>query len=356
MRIYPDTTHLQACQLLEHYQLVQRLDKRQGIEIWHAQHIHIQVPVVLKILLSENRDREMYLRDERFLQNEARVLSSLHHQHIIGYRDYLEGRNFSALVLEYAPYGSIAQYHGRGRKLPLSLVRLYIAQMGCALEFLHRQERIHRDVKPSNILLLDKHHALLADFELAISNPIRGYTRKHYTGGTPFYMAPEQSRGLPDATSDQYSLAVCAYEWLTGHRPFAGDTEEMQVRRALRIPRSVRIERPELPVGIDQVMWTALHPDARHRYPTVVDFTRAFVEVTRRARPPLYKRWPYYRTVTRQDEDGQDEWNVRLRRAEERDTHSGVEEEAPVTQPRERETGEQYILPAEALSSPMQSA
>ena len=334
MRIDPGT-HLVTGQFLEHYQLIQRLDKRYGIEIWYAQHIILQVPVVLKVVLPDKRDAEEYQRDERLLQNEARVLSGLHHQYIIGYRDYIEGRNFSALVLEYAPYGSIALHHGPGRKLPLFLVRLYIAQVSRALYLLHRREQVHRDVKPSNILLLSKHHAVLADFELAIDSPTRGYVRKRYTGGTFPYMAPEQYRGAPCAASDQYSLAICAYEWLTGHGPFFGKTEEARARRAAHIPRSVRIERPELPPIIDQIMWTALHPNPARRYPSVMAFARMFIDVTRSARPPLIKRWPYYRSMPWQGEDQVGE--------------------SPFAQSRLPETGE-LCIPYVPMLAPMQSA
>jgi serine/threonine protein kinase len=329
VKLYPES-QLAEGQFFEHYQLIRRLDKRYGIEIWHAQHIILQVPVVLKVVLPDQREHKEYQRDVRLMQNEARVLSGLHHPYILNYRDYIDGRNFCALVLEYAPYGSIVQRHGRGRKLPLFLVRLYIAQVSRALHALHQQNQIHRDVKPSNILLLDRHHAVLADFELAIDNPVRGYVRKHYTGGTRPYMAPEQYRGAPCAASDQYSLAVCAYEWLTGHQPFVGETEEMQTRRAVRIPRSVRVERPELPTAIDQVMWTALHLNPTRRYPTVLDFARTFVEVTRRARPPLLKRWPYYRNSPSRD--------------------MSQEDESPSSRPRLRETGELSALRVPTLA------
>lgn len=296
MRLYPGT-HLAAGQFFKHYQLIQSLDKRPGSEIWHAQHIMLQVPVVLKILLAEQYTSDEYLRAVHLLRNEARMLAGLHHHHIIGYRDYIEGRNFCALVLEYAPYGSVAQRHGFGRKLPLLLVRLYVAQISRALYSLHRNDQIHRDVKPGNFLLLNKHHAVLADFELAIDDLSHDYERKRYTGGTIPYMAPEQYHGLPCAASDQYSLAVCAYEWLTGHRPFSGESEEMMTRYTTRVPRSVRLERPELPTAIDQIMWTALHPDPARRYPSVIDFARTFIETTQKAHPPLLKRWPYYRSA-----------------------------------------------------------
>ncbi|HEY0756714.1 MAG TPA: serine/threonine-protein kinase [Ktedonobacteraceae bacterium] len=338
--------HRNAGEVLEHYQLVRRLDKRHGIEIWHAQHVMLQVPVVLKVVLSEHRDDKEYRRDERLLQNEARILSSLHHQYIIGYRDYLEGRNFCALVLEYAPYGSIVHRHGPGRKLPLFLVRLYVAQVSRALNALHQRGQIHRDVKPSNILLLDKHHAVLADFELAIDNPARPYTHKHYDGGTVPYMAPEQHRGAPCEASDQYSLAVCAYEWLTGHTPFSSETEETRMLRAARIPRAARIERPELPLAIDEIMWTALHADPARRYPGILDFARAFVEITRRGHAPLLKRWPYYRSTPALGASQDEEPSRQSMRPE---------EPLSASVPRLPETGEQTILRLPQLM-PTQSA
>lgn len=336
MRIDPGTS-LAEGQYFGHYQLVRRLDKRYGIEIWHAQHIIIQVPVVLKVVLPDMREKAEYQRDIHLLQNEAQILSALHHQYILSYRDYIEGRNFGMLVLEYAPYGSIVHRHGIGRKLPLFLVRLYVAQMSRALNALHRRGQIHCDVKPSNMLLLDKHHAVLADFELAIDNPVRGYTRKRpaFTGGTLPYMAPEQYDGVPCPASDQYSLAVCAYEWLTGHQPFSGEVGERQALRPVRVPRSVRIERPELPIAIDKIMWTALHPDPFRRYPTVLAFARAFVETTRRAHPPLLNRWPYYRNVP---------WRG-----------MSQEEESLSSQPSAHETGKPPVLSLPELL-PAQSA
>src|SRR5258708_4625439 len=105
-------SHLAAGQAIDHYQLIQRLDEPGGIEIWHAQHFRVQTQVALKIALKEKSATEDYLNDVRLMQNEAQVLSGLHHHFILSYRDYLEGRNYSALVLEYAPYGSLVQQHG----------------------------------------------------------------------------------------------------------------------------------------------------------------------------------------------------------------------------------------------------
>lgn len=282
---------LQEGQALGHYQLVQLLDRRRAVEVWWCQHIHLPIQAVLKILPRYGNPAEEYQRVERRLRNEALMLAGLRHPHVVGFRDYLQGRDFQALVIDYAPCGSIAYYHRVGRKLPLSLVRLYTWQIGQALAALHRRGMIHRDVKPGNMLLADSHHALLADFGLAMY----AYTPTRLHGGTPAYMAPEQYYGSPCAASDQYGLASSVYEWLTGQRPFSGRTEQMMRRRERFFPFSVRNLRPELPEAIDVILRRALDPDPDRRYPGVLDFARALIEITQSSRPPLLKRLPYYR-------------------------------------------------------------
>src|SRR6266852_2536501 len=113
------TMRLAGGEAFGHYQLIERLDKSGGIEIWHAQHCCVQMQVVLKIALKGQRTFEEYDNDVRLLQNEAQVLSGLHHHFILSCRDYLVGRDYGALVLEYAPPGSLAQNHRPGHKLPL---------------------------------------------------------------------------------------------------------------------------------------------------------------------------------------------------------------------------------------------
>lgn len=289
MRISPGG-HLQAGQALGHYQLIHPLDQRKPVEIWLGQHIQLQTPVALKILQLDNLGEEDTQRYERRLQNEARILASLHHQYIVGYRDYKLARRFLYIVMQYAPCGSVVRYHPGGRKLPLALIRCYAWQIGHALYALHRQRLIHRDVKPGNILLLNSRHALLADFGLAMRDPAFSYQQRLHTGGTTAYMAPEQYRGYPGPASDQYSLATCVYEWLTGHRPFYGETVHMMRRREHFDPSPVNKFRPELPPALEEIMQTALHRDPGKRYPTILEFVRHLVEVLRGARPSPTRR------------------------------------------------------------------
>lgn len=329
MRIRPGT-HLEAGQAVGHYQLVQLLDQRSMTEVWQGQHIRLHAPVALKILRWDGLQEDESLHHERRLQHEAQVLANLHHQHIVGFRDYLVWRNFYVLVMQYAPGGSVARYHANNRRLPLSLIRLYTWQISHALYALHRRGLIHRDVKPGNILLLSPRYALLADFGLAMYEFLPGQQPRPYKGGTASYMAPEQHRGYPCPASDQYGLATSIYEWLTGQRPFLGDVERMMRRRAQAAPRSVRLFRPELSTAVDEILRIALHPDPTRRYPTVLDFARDFVNVTRTARPPLVRRLPYYQRVPFRDV-------------------ASLAEEQSLTQSQLRVTGEQQAVRLPAL-------
>ncbi len=278
---------LQAGQFIGSYELSSLVDRRKAIEVWKGRHIRLHRSAALKILQLAKVTATDRQKNERHLYNEALALSSLHHPHIVRFRDYVQVDHFHAMIIEYAPYGSIARHYIKGKLLPLSLIRLYTWQIGHALYTLHQRGVIHRDVKPGNLLLLHPRHVLLADFGLAMRTPTQGI----YKGGTASYMAPEQYRGHPCPASDQYGLAASVYCWLTGHRPFYGDTELIMRRRYTPFP--VSKFRPELPRDLDDVIQTALHPDPEQRYASVLDFARDLVEVTHVVDPTAVR----YRTA-----------------------------------------------------------
>lgn len=293
--VYHPGGYLYESQRVGHYQLIHPLDQRHIIEVWQAQHVTLQKSVALKILpLHALGEQEFFLYETR-LRCEAQALESFDHPHIVGFRDYVLWRPFRAIIMQYAPYGSLARVHPTGHKLPLSLVRLYVEQISSALYALHQRGLLHRDVKPGNILLRAPRHTLLADFGLVRDDPTRGHRRQLPREGTHAYMAPEQYHGYPCAASDQYGLATSVYEWLSGHRPFSGEAARMMHHRVHFAPQPVRTFRPELPRAVDEILLTALDPDPTRRYPCVWDFARAFSTITRTTRPPLVNRIPYYR-------------------------------------------------------------
>src|SRR5437667_3125840 len=126
--------------------------------------------------------------------------------------------------MEYAPQGTLRDRHPRGSVLPPLTVVSYVRPVAAALQYAHDSRVIHRDVKPENILVDDQQQLLLSDFGIAAMVHSTASMKTLESAGTPHYMAPEQFQGRPCPQSDQYALAIIVYEWLTGERPFQGDS------------------------------------------------------------------------------------------------------------------------------------
>ncbi len=162
---------------------------------------------------------------------EAQALADLEHPHIIRIRDYgiTEEDQIPYLIMDYTPYGTLLQRHPRGSCVPLSTVVSYVKQIADALQYAHNHKRIHRDIKPENMLLSNGGNVLLSDFGLvevvqtsmSLTSSAKSVASRKIEG-TERYMAPEQFRGRPKPASDQYSLGIVAYEWLSGEPPFRG--------------------------------------------------------------------------------------------------------------------------------------
>ena len=168
----------------------------------------------------------------RFL-DEAQALTKLDHPNIVRLLDIVEDNASVALVMQYAPNGSLSELlHRSGPQSPVRVVEL-LAPIAYALASAHRRGIVHGDVKPSNILLTADDVALLADFDVVSSTSPRSASRTAL--GSAAYLDPclldgEESGPL----SDIYSLGVCAYELLTGRLPFDGPTALAVLRSADR--------------------------------------------------------------------------------------------------------------------------
>ncbi len=159
----------------------------------------------------------------RFLQ-EAGMLETLRHHHILLIYDVGIDEGFPYLVAEYAPNGSLRDRlkQSAPHPLPTEEVIKILSQVGQALHFAHQHHIIHRDLKPENILFNREGEALLADFGIATTLTSASFRSAHITG-TPSYMAPEQFAGTVSKESDQYALGCIGYELVTGRPPFSAD-------------------------------------------------------------------------------------------------------------------------------------
>jgi len=279
------------------YRLLNRLHGGRYTDVWLAEHLGLKKKVAIKILLTQkiaDRDERLYAK-ERFYR-EALTLAGLDYPHIVQAFDSGEEAGQPFLVMEYAPYGSLARRHPLGERLPLQVTRTYTSQVGRAIHYIHSQGLIHRDIKPQNMFLRTRSMVLLGDFGLVMHarNRLYSYVNREFAG-TRAYMAPEQDMGEPCQASDQYAFATVVFEWLTGSSPFDGTTEEIAWKRKHLSPPSIRAIVPEIPAAVERVVLTALQKIPNRRFRTTLDFTLAFEEACR----PHIVRLPYLTPVSR---------------------------------------------------------
>jgi outer membrane protein assembly factor BamB/predicted Ser/Thr protein kinase len=232
------------------------------------------------------------------LRREAISAARLRHPNIALLYEFGQADDTAFLAMEYVPGHSLRQILEAG---PLALERVIaiLDQIGQALDYAHRMGIVHRDVKPSNILVGSDDQAMLIDFGLAEMSERTLLTSDSAVLGTPHYMAPEQAAGrVTDARADQYALAAVAYEMLTGVTPFHGRGATAVVHAHIYdLPPPPTELRPALPAAVDAVLLRALAKKPNERYASLADFVAALraalappaqpAAAIRRARPLL---------------------------------------------------------------------
>ena len=224
-----------------------------------------------------SRDRAVMTR---FLR-EAEAVSRLSHPGLVA----VLGQGDDYVAMELVEGESLEARLARPERLsPVEAVRI-LGEVAGALDYIHGQGVVHRDVKPSNLLLLPEGGVKITDFGIAHLSwaPM---TRSGELIGTPAFMAPEQIRtGDVSPATDVYSLGLVAFEMLTGTRPFRGRSYAGLLMRVIDAPpRSACAVEPTLPPGVDDVMARALAKDPRGRYASaaaLVEALRAALELDR---------------------------------------------------------------------------
>ena len=250
--------------------------------VYRAYDLALERPVALKILAPELAEDERFR--ERFLR-ESRLAASIDHPNIVPVYDAGEVAGELYIAMRYVDGAELKQLLAEG-PLPKEEAVAIAGQIAAALDAAHALGLVHRDVKPSNVLVTADGHVYLADFGLTrrLSDQGGGF-EAGLSLGTPAYVAPEQIEGKDvDGRADQYSLACLLHECLTGVTPFARSTEAAVLFAHLE-------EVPPAPPGLEQVLPRALDKDPARRYPTCAEL----VDAARRAlgiASPARSRWP----------------------------------------------------------------
>jgi serine/threonine protein kinase len=272
--------------LAERYKLTSRIAVGGMGEVWQASDTRLDRIVAVKILKAELSGDAEFLH--RF-RTEARMTASLNHPGIAAVHDYGEtifdgDLPIAYLVMELVdgdPLAGLLAKHGR---LSAEFTLDMLEQAGNALQAAHEQGLVHRDVKPGNILVTSAGQVKITDFGVAKAADAAPVTRSGMVMGTAHYIAPEQALGHPaEPASDVYSLAVCGYECLAGHRPFLSEnavTVAMMHIRDIAPPLP-----PDVPPAARAVIEATLVKDPRQRYNSGGEFAAAVAAV--RAGMPL---------------------------------------------------------------------
>ena len=222
--------------------------------------------VALKILRTELSRDDVYRR--RFAR-EARIASVVRHRHLVPILDLGEARGYRYLAVEYVDGGSLRDRLDTEGSLAIDASIELVAQVGSAIDALHAQGIVHRDVKPSNVMLDAHGRAAVTDFGLAKGPAYTVLTTPGHVMGTLDYIAPELIRGEGSGPpGDIYALGCMVYECLSGSPPF-GDRHVLDVVNAHLegTPADLSERRPDVPLALADVIAGAMakQPDERPR-------------------------------------------------------------------------------------------
>lgn len=244
--------------------------------------------VAVKVIsLKEGADsRQAEFMKERLFR-EARSAGRLFHPGIVVILDVGMHGDAAFITMEHIDGRSLHQVLASGRLAPEVTISI-VKQTAAALDYAHQFGVVHRDIKPANIMLQGDVTVKVADFGVAKLLSANNQTVTGLLMGTPSYMSPEQIEAQPvDGRSDQFSLAVMAYELLTGVRPFVGESIATVAHLIVYGPRpSARAANAALPPGADQVFERAMSRFPGDRFPTCTEFAVALEQALLHASQP----------------------------------------------------------------------
>ncbi|MEC3954796.1 protein kinase [Nocardia sp. CDC153] len=242
-------------------------------QVWRAHDTRTERTVALKLLARELAADDTYR--QRF-RREARTAARLHEPHVVPIHTFGEHDGQLFIDMAYVDGSDLGKLLRADGPLPPTTAIDIVSQVAGALDGAHRNGLVHRDVKPSNIIVMPSGFTYLIDFGTVHQTGQATLTGSSLVIGTPAYMAPERFTGTATARSDIYSLACVLYESLTGRRPFPDNNPVAQMHAHLTAdPPHLADVNPALPGELDHVIARALAKDPEQRFETAGEFAAA---------------------------------------------------------------------------------
>jgi serine/threonine protein kinase len=260
------------------YVLKQRLATGGMAEIYLGEDTQLRRRAAVKVL-SPDTSRSDKSLSERF-EREARAIASLEHDNIVPIYQFGKQDGLYFLAMRYVEGSDLAdeihRYHMQGYFMPIERALYILGQVASALDYAHEYGIIHRDVKPSNVLLGPNDKAILTDFGLVLWQSVEMTYGTAF--GTPRYISPEQATDSMSVVpqSDVYSLAVIAYEIVTRAHLFEGQTPmEVALAHVSEDPIPPSHINPAVPPQAEEEILRALSKSPERRHQTAIEFINA---------------------------------------------------------------------------------
>jgi N-acetylneuraminic acid mutarotase len=262
----------QVAAALPSYEIGEELGRGATGVVLAARHRQLGRDVALKILPPELAENAEVRR--RFLA-EAKLLASFSHVHIVAVFDFVEQEGLCLLVMERLKGGTLHSYARAGIDAHASCAA--VLALCSALHYAHERGVLHRDVKPSNVLIAEDGMVKVTDFGIAkvLGGAETLVTRSGFVLGTPAYMAPEQAEETsPGPATDVYGAGTVLYELLAGRLPFDPESTPLQMlySHVHSDPHPLLDHAPDVPPDLAAVVMKALERDPIRRYRSANDF------------------------------------------------------------------------------------
>jgi serine/threonine-protein kinase len=260
------------------YRIVRELGRGAMGVVYHAIDPHIGRPVAIKtIQLGALRKPEEQERLRERLFREARSAGILSHPGIVTIYDVDQQGDLAYIAMEYVDGPTLDELLSGDQPISAEKMFSILGQTAAALDYAHQKGIVHRDIKPANIMIASGGRVKITDFGIAKVTASDQFTMTGSIVGTPHYMSPEQVQGRGvDGRSDQFSLAVIAYEMLTGEKPYTGEHLTTVVYKIVsEDPLPPHRLNPTVGAPIEGVLRKALSKKSDTRYDTCQEFSVA---------------------------------------------------------------------------------